>query len=442
MAVSVRSLTTAATAVAAASAIAVVPSGQAMIAATTPAQSVSIQLAASASNIGADPVDPFAVNPLTAWLDVFETTGANVASLVDEMNPPAVVLQQVAANWFGYFVDLPDISKISDGIQANAKAASDAIFAENDDTVTDPDHVLLLIAAGGVVPEQYKPVLEYLTTYSSGIVWGMVGTVLSPILAMAAAGSDLWGYLVGEGADWAKALNVLINIPAIAVDAFLNGYGEIDLTSTVSGLIPEPIVLTNFGLTLGGLLSPAGTMFNALTAELSDVPIVGDINAPGAKAGPLASWFAQGKVQAKAIGWSGEGWPLFPAPPAPPSEEPTEEPTDAEAEAEETAPGEEGAVEEPLVDEGTGDETPVEEGSEEETLPGDEGEGVLPPAEEPTADELENPGGGVLPPAEDPTADELAEQATGDSDDSDSADQGADADSGDSGSDDSGDAAA
>ncbi len=353
MAVPFRPIATTGVALAAAGVIAVAPSAPPALLAAPPAPATPAVALTSA------------VNPLVAWVDLFNTTQVNWAAIVDEWNQaPAPVLQQMLVNWVGYFEELPNLGEIIDQIGANFHAATEAIVAYNENAIGA--HALIYEVLAPEVPADLLPLIDYTTTYSSGIMLGILGTFLSPWLAFSDSIHDIIDYTFGEDPDLGKALNTFLNIPADWLNGFFNGYGNINLAFLADILpLPPGTEVTKLDLVMGGLFSPAGTAFSAIDigVTLGGFPIT----IPGVKAGPIASWIAQGKVQAEALGWSGEGNPLAELLPTEEAEEaaPEEEAPEEEA-LEEEAPEEEALEEEALEEEAPEEEAPEEEAPEEE----------------------------------------------------------------------------
>src|SRR5690349_12279040 len=73
-----------------------------------------------------------AIDPITPWLNVFNTAEVNFANLVNTwLEAPAPVLQLVIANQIGYLGQLPDFPAIVEQIADNARAALETPFAED-----------------------------------------------------------------------------------------------------------------------------------------------------------------------------------------------------------------------------------------------------------------------------------------------------------------------
>lgn len=255
-----------------------------------------------------------AVDPVARWQAVFDTAETNLTNLVDAWSEvPAPVLQQVIANQIGYLGELPDVESIAGQILDNLQAAAEAPFAQ-DLTTLDDFHLVAFVFLPLIVPAladpNLAPLLDFTTTSLSGLLLGLVGLGLGPLLALAASTQLIIDDLTDGTPDPEAALNTLINTPAEMADAFLNGGQTLDLTPALSALGPvlglELPEGTTIGVTLGGLLSPGGSLFNALEIGIPGLEIEG--NGPGA----IGSLIDLSHVIAKAIGWDGTGNPLDP----------------------------------------------------------------------------------------------------------------------------------
>jgi hypothetical protein len=269
-----------------------------------------------------------AVDPITPWLDTVNDAASNLANLTNVwLSAPGPVLQQAIANQIGYLSQLPDFPRIVGQVVANLRAAIMAPLAADESTL-DTAHLVfnhrtlywIFAALADVrtspIPAELQPLVDFSTSYTSGILLGLVGPVISPILALAANVSSIVGDLTGRTPDFASAFNTLINTPAAMVDAFLNGGQSIDLTPVLNalGVNLDPNAATDVikvGITFGGLLSPGGSIFNALDF---DVTLDGTVHVhmPGHGPGLLGSVIGLSRTIAKAIGWDGIGNPLVP----------------------------------------------------------------------------------------------------------------------------------
>lgn len=269
-----------------------------------------------------------AVDPLTPWLAVFDDSEVNLTNLVHSwLEAPAPVLQQVIANQLGYLQELPDLLAIVEQMGTNLEAAIRTPFAADSSTLEDSTRLMshlglfnilsdLMDVGAGPIPAELQPLIDFSTSSTTGVLLGLVGPVIGPSLALAAGLGAVYENLTGETPDLEAAFNALINTPAAMADAFLNGGQTLDLTPLLDaiGLDLSPAPGTNVdgvGITFGGLLSPGGSIFNALSFDINiggliDVPLAG--TGPGA----IGSLIALTKTIAEAIGWDGAGNPLAP----------------------------------------------------------------------------------------------------------------------------------
>ncbi len=305
MNISTRSYLTAGVALLGAGVIAVTPVQPTLSAAATPNQLShisfqSVELAATA-------------NPLTAILDVWNTSETAFSALVNQaLSPPVPILQQVAANWLRYGSEVPDFSGIINSVVTNFQAAIHTPFAVDTSTLTGLHPTIWsLLPSLITIPPALQPVLDFTTTYTSGALIGLVGPIIAPIIAF---GNSLQAALTAlTSGELVDAINEIINIPANMVNAFLNGGKVLDLTPVLKNILPSEV--TSLGIMLGGLLSPGGSLFNSLDI-VANVGF-GPIPVPGVPAGTIGSLMALGGAIAKAIGWSGTGNPLHPGIPVP-----------------------------------------------------------------------------------------------------------------------------
>ncbi len=295
MAQRIRSYAAAGAAVAVAGAVAVAPA---------PAQSVPERALAVAS-----PAFQLTTtaNPIEAWIETFQNSYTNFLALTGEyFEAPFPVVQQVLVNWAGYVELLPDVIKIAEDIVLNAEALIANQIAAQPDNLTGL-HGTIYGVVKGQVPEGLVPLLDYSTNYNSGMVIGALGLLVSPLLALETQ-IDEFVTEFGDG-DLIKAANALINIPAAMTDGFFNGHGILSLDFLIP-LLPPIVTIDELGIAMGGLLSPAGSIFNSVNAVVDLGFPIGKVTVEGVKAGLIGSWFAANQSSAEAIGWSGEGNPL------------------------------------------------------------------------------------------------------------------------------------
>jgi len=245
-----------------------------------------------------------AIDPITPWIDTIQAASDNISGLVNTWaEQPLPVVQQVGANLGVYISELPDIGTIIGQALANVGNAARAPFAVDVNTL-DQAHTGIYNLLPTVAPDLPQELLDFLTTSASGLIIGVLGPVLSPVLALGSSIRSAVGAL--QNSDWAGALNALINIPAAMVNAFLNGGPTIDVTSLLAPSVPAPSVLNSATITLGGLLSQGASIFNAvaLDASIKLAPLVPAIpvNVPaGPPAGVFGSLIAMTNAVAGAI---------------------------------------------------------------------------------------------------------------------------------------------
>jgi hypothetical protein len=175
--------------------------------------------------------------------------------------------------------------------------------------------------------------LDFSASPFSGVLWGTGGTFASPFLQLDADFTQLEHAFSGGGANAGSAFTDLLNDPANILDAFLNGYGPVDLSpatntsdllntffpgleSFLNGLGVDVSANLSPTLTFGGLLSGGGSLFDALgldagvTAAALGSTVSGSADIPGVSVGPIGSLIETGQAIAQAIGWDGTGNPL------------------------------------------------------------------------------------------------------------------------------------
>ncbi|MGY4711327.1 outer membrane porin GjpA [Mycolicibacterium sp. CBM1] len=261
----------------------------------------------------------------TTWQEVFAEASQNATALYDEWRAaPAPILQQITANQQKYLSELPDLATVAAQIQANAASAL-AAFTKPDLSTLDTTHRTLyqllpaVLQLPGIpdalhfsISEMGQQLLGFSTTALSGVVLGMAGPILGPLLVLQSSLDSISDDVTGSNPDMTAALNTLAGIPAAMADAFLSGGQHIDLTSLVTAIGPSlgvtfPAGVT-VGIALGGLLSPGGSIFNALDlaydSNVLGLPVHVGL-ATGTGVGPIGAMMDLARAIAKAIGWNG-----------------------------------------------------------------------------------------------------------------------------------------
>lgn len=255
MHVSARSYLTAGVAALSATAIAMAPVQPLNQGSALSTQRVS---AALAVNLAA------AVDPFTLLIDTIQASSDNLEGLLSAVaDNPLPIITQVFANIGTYVAELPEIGVIFDQVIDNVGNAFKAPLAPDLNTL-DEAHASIYTLLPQVV-DVPQGLLDFLTTPLSGVILGLIGPVLSPILSVVNSVRAVVGYL-GDS-DFQSAIFELINIPTNAIGAFLNGGPTIDITSLLASAVPEPSKLNSATIALGGLLSQGSSIFNTVALD-------------------------------------------------------------------------------------------------------------------------------------------------------------------------------
>jgi hypothetical protein len=179
---------------------------------------------------------------------------------------------------------------------------------------TDVTIPVLPLLVGDTLASQIEPYINFAGSPLSGILWGSFGTTLGPLLQLNDDISAITAALSGATPDYTTAFNDLADVPANVTNAFLNGYGDINLDTLLADFgDASPTTDASLFLDLGGLLSPAGSLINGIgfTDSLGDCSIAcATLDVPATAVGPIASLFLQDQAIAESIGWDGVGQPL------------------------------------------------------------------------------------------------------------------------------------
>lgn len=273
-------------------------------------------------------------DPLGLWQDVLNTASANFTAIAQDYNEtPLPVLQQVIVNQSSFLNDLLNgrfgvLGDMWDNLKAALGAPLNQFIPAADSPISgslDSSHHTLLALILGALPVLYpgdpamqqtvRSLLEFASTPAAGWLIGELGVIASPILQFRDDIGGIIGALTGPDRDWTTALQDLINMPANLTGAIVNGYGVVDLLPILDRFgidLPTPPLtsITRLELDLGGLVSPGGSIFNAISVTVS--PRIGPniVNVDGSPAGPWASLTQLVQAMAQAIGWNTVGNPL------------------------------------------------------------------------------------------------------------------------------------
>lgn len=290
-------------------------------------------------------------DPFGAWEDVLAAAKTNATTIWDTFSAaPFVAQQQEIANQIGYLQDLANgsttVGDVFEALQQNAAAVYNAVtFLGGDDDAIgalsqytiDQAHIFAYIGLSGLggdlgfpVPEEPIPtIVNFLTSPLSAVLIGSLGPSLSPLVALSNSITEISDSLSGANPDWDAVLQQVADIPANMTGAFLNG-ATLDLTALIPAIeetglleLPEGSSLDSLSIAFGGLLSTGGVLgadysdsalggsvLNSLGLHVSDVPILGELDAVGHGIGPLAAMENLSQIIASTLGWDWSGNPL------------------------------------------------------------------------------------------------------------------------------------
>lgn len=266
------------------------------------------------------------------WSVIFNKAGQRATGLANSyLDAPFPVTQQSIANQLAYLGELPDVAAIVQQIVANFGRGFAAPFAPSNDTL-DAQHEFLYNALPLIqqiplvdllfqISPTGQALLDFAASPISGVLLGAAGPLVGPVLVMGSNVQSIITSLTAATPDVGRAFLTLLNTPAQMTDAFLNGGVHVDLTALAEALGPGIGVSfpegTKVGIAFGGLLSPGGSIFNALDMDyeqdLLGLPLIRVNLATGQGPGLIGSLIDMNKAIAKAIGWDGSGSPLAPS---------------------------------------------------------------------------------------------------------------------------------
>ena len=165
--------------------------------------------------------------------------------------------------------------------------------------VSQRDIGALLPLLAGDAYASLEPIINVLTTPISGVLVGAIGPIVAPVLALVNSITNTIALL--RESDFGGALTELINIPANAIGALLNGGPTLDLTGLVGLLgVTLPDSVKSIGLKMGGLLSPGGVGLDALAA-VATTELTGDLTISGLPVGPIGALAGLNSYVAKSM---------------------------------------------------------------------------------------------------------------------------------------------
>lgn len=305
-----------------------------------------------------------AIDPITPWVNTFESAVANIDALVAlNLWQPVPLLTTVLKNQATYFQELPDLGLIASQVLGNIQTFFTAPYAPDGNNISDAVvatttgflqlpldqrtvYSLLPVVLGEDLYDQLKPVIDFTTSPVSGELLGLVGPLISPLIQLNDSFAAIGNFI--RAGDITGALNELINIPANMTNAALNGGKYLDLTGVVGALgFTLPPEVKSIGLNMGGLLNvvpldadknpekplSGGVAFDALAADVSvDLGVKVNLKDPGWSVGTLGSIIGLGQAL-------GDAMVVTPPPPPPAVAAVAAAPQAAAGSVEQTGPG-------------------------------------------------------------------------------------------------------
>lgn len=282
-------------------------------------------------------------NPLDEWARALQTASADATRIADVyFQAPEAALQQILVNASNHLTDIlqnpRSIGSVLGQIQHNLQTAINTSVVVGADAATqkkalaasvDSLHSLALTMLPSFMnldPQGLtvvKNVMNFMASPLSGVLVGLAGPALSPVVALGQSIQSIIGHLTNGTPDFGAALRDFVNIPAHMVGAFLNG-ATVNLSGLAplinkSGVLKEGTTMNSLHLALGGLFSTGstqngigGSIFNSLTMNVTTKALgfPFTLNIAGKPVGPLAALTALSQAIAKALGWNGTGNPL------------------------------------------------------------------------------------------------------------------------------------
>jgi len=221
------------------------------------------------------------IDPITPWLDAFDTASANATQTFDFVSESADALQQAIAGQGG---SLSDLANSLETAFSAATFVGEPAGTDLANLTLDADHLWALQYISGLPVFAFTDtgtiqipaiapadeLLTYLSSPASGVLLGLIGPFVSPEVSLLnsfdAISTDL------SGSDWSAALQDVLAAPANAVGAFFDG-ATLNLDPLADALntlfqVPEGSAITGAEFAFGGLLSDGLTQ--GLTGSLAD----------------------------------------------------------------------------------------------------------------------------------------------------------------------------
>jgi hypothetical protein len=250
--------------------------------------------------------------------DVLQTAGDNAENITDNFFDPFFpalqqetvhrldLISQFPENPAGIFTFVGDVAdEMGDGLDGHFSHFapgddSDLLGSINDAHLGYFDSYM--DALGG--DSGMGSLLDFLASPMSGILLGIFTPYIGAGLALIDDTTDYFEALASG--DIGGAFESAVNEPVHFLDAFLNGYGEVDFDPIpVSDVIPgADSDDTISSMNLGGLLSTGGSLFNSVGIDGDDSGVSGE------GFGEFGSLVSLQQGIATAVGWDGDGSPI------------------------------------------------------------------------------------------------------------------------------------
>jgi hypothetical protein len=256
----------------------------------------------------------------TSLGDLFQTTSTNAEDVAHHFFDPFFpALQQETVDRLDLISQFPEdptkfftfIGDVAKEMQTGLEAHFAPFYPLDGDesdvygSINDAHHSLYENYSDALGDDSFmQSSLDFLASPMSGVLAGIFTPYIGAGLALVDDTTDVVQSL--GSLDVSDAFQAALNEPVDFLDAFFNGYGEVDIPSTpVSAFIPgSDSDDTITSINLGGLFSTGGSLFNSLGIDGDDSSVSGE------GFGEFGSLVSLQEGIAEALGWNGEGNPI------------------------------------------------------------------------------------------------------------------------------------
>jgi len=226
------------------------------------------------------------IDPITPWLDAFDTASANATQTFDFVSESANALQQALAGQ-------SDLLSTLETAFSAATFIGEPAGTQLAEYTLDADHLWALQYISGLpvfaftdtgtiqIPaiEPADQLLNYLSSPMSGVLVGFIGPVVSPEVSLLNSFDAISADLTGS--DWSQALQDVLAAPANAIGAFFDG-ATLNLDPLADALntlfeVPEGSAITGAEFAFGGLFSDGLTQGLGTIADESNLGLGGSL---------------------------------------------------------------------------------------------------------------------------------------------------------------------